>query len=1187
MEEKSEREAGNGNNGSDQDLSLREKQLSVLAEARVDAFEHCTHGIAIGLPGSNTLLTCNPAFARLQGRTVEEIRSMPILSMYDPAEHEYVKRCIAEADRKGNIRYESRMVRKDGTMYPVQMDVVSVTDTEGQVIYRVATQQDISDRMRFTEELSRTGERFSQIAAQSRTVLWEVDANGLYTYISPMSMKVWGYSPEELVGLKHYYDIHPEPGREEFRKITREVFEKKESFINLVNPIVSPDGKILWMSTNGIPVLNNQGQLLGYRGADNDITELKNTEAALKANEEALNQAQVLAGMGSWEYDLISGSVTWSRNICTLYGFDPAQPPSFSQFYMVIYPEDRHIIEALMKEIPRPGETTICEFRIRTADGKLKWMRNNVQPVLENRRIVSLKGVNIEITAQKEAEDTILKQKNRLNAIIHSVPDIFFVLDSNGIFEEYYCSNPSVLLVPENKIIGYSITNLKIGPDPELHLQKLRESLREMKLVTYEYTIPGETTTHWEARVSPIEKDKVAFVIRDITQKMKTDLEMKKLSVAIEQSPVSIVITDLKANIVYVNPAFTQISGYSWFEIIGKNISILKSGKTADSVYKDLWTKISAGKEWSGELVNRKKNGVLFWEHVSINPIHDETGRITNYLAIKQDITERKETEERIGELNASLEKRIQERTSQLAEVNMNLRKEIEERIKAEKDMLMARKEAEEANRAKSVFLANMSHEIRTPMNAILGYSELLGSLIDQQPHTEYLNSIKTSGRTLLSLINDILDLSKIEAGRLELEYDFINSEPFFSDFGKIFEFKVSEKGLRFRSKIADNVPPSIRIDSTRLRQVILNLLSNAVRFTEKGEISLLVSASGFRTADNQTDSGAGDKLCDLEIIVEDTGIGIDKDFHSAIFGSFFQVKGKMSHGGTGLGLAITQRLVQMMQGTITLRSRVGSGTAFIIKIPDISYVETSETLDIASSVVAEEIIFEKATVLVVDDIYDNRRFLIDVLSRTGFSIFEAESGADALGLLEKLKPDLIISDIRMPGMSGFELLDKIQGDERLRHIPVIAYSASVMKEQKERIKRSRFAGLLIKPVQISDLYAELMKHLPYERKELPTDGEDKLVFNIQEVTGYEELLKELEGPCQEKWSTFRVRQPIGEIMNFGRELNSLGTKHNCTPLRTFGENLIHSAYGFNIEIILKLLNQYPGLVRKLKIPDS
>jgi len=510
---------------------------------------------------------------------------------------------------------------------------------------------------------------------------------------------------------------------------------------------------------------------------------------------------------------------------------------------------------------------------------------------------------------------------------------------------------------------------------------------------------------------------------------------------------------------------------------------------------------------------------------------------------------------------------------------------DISDRKRTEEELKTARMEAEQANRTKSDFLANMSHEIRTPMNAILGYSELLGALVNEPTQKEYLESIKASGRNLLTLINDILDLSKIEAGRLELEFDYIEVNPFFFEFEKIFAFKTSEKEIEFITNVSSGTPSFIYVDGARLRQVVLNLVGNAVKFTDKGSVSVKVSCENPRIitySDKKTE-----EVVDLVVKVIDTGIGIPEEFQKEIFGSFVQVRTKMSKGGTGLGLAISQRLAQLMNGMIQVESVPGKGSTFTLRINEVPFLRSYESTQSNMTIDPAEILFDKATVLVVDDIDENRKFFKDSLRGTELMVLEAVNGISALEILTRIIPDLVVTDIRMPVMDGFELLERIKGDERLKHVPVIAYSASVMKKQKERIHNSQFAGLLIKPVRVSDLYYELSCHLHYRIKSDKSVESDIREDTKAEIIGLDELLESLNGPFAETWKSFELRQPINEIREFGNKLKELGEKHNSRFVNDYGTGLLEAANNFNIEGILKLLHRYGELVEKLKKTGS
>ena len=458
-------------------------------------------------------------------------------------------------------------------------------------------------------------------------------------------------------------------------------------------------------------------------------------------------------------------------------------------------------------------------------------------------------------------------------------------------------------------------------------------------------------------------------------------------------------------------------------------------------------------------------------------------------------------TRDELRLLNERLEDLVEERTKELKKDEEKIRafnSELEQRIRERTVQLDA------ANNAKSEFLANMSHEIRTPMNAVLGYAELLGFMLEDKTQRDYVESIKSSGRSLLTLINDILDLSKIEAGKLELQFEFVNLQSFFSEFERIFSLRLSEKGLKFILEISSGTPAGIYIDDARVRQIILNLVGNAIKFTEKGSIKLTVYTENPQIVNYS--KGKTDEFIDLIIEVTDTGIGISKEMQEEIFNPFVQVQGQnvKKYGGTGLGLAITYRLVHLMNGTITLQSGLNIGSSFKIRIPEVSYLRDIEQRMEEIQLDTEDIVFEKATIIVVDDVEHNRKYLIDALIKTNIKVIEADDGQKAFNLAKKIGPDLVITDIRMPVLDGFSLLEKLKNDDVLKRIPVIAYSASVMKAQRDRIRESEFSGLLIKPVKVTELFIELMNNLPY--KSLKATGSGKTVSETDFINGISDL---------------------------------------------------------------------------------
>lgn len=637
----------------------------------------------------------NPKASATTGYSLEELKGQNprVLKSGETSHNEYQD--LWDSITHGNIwKGTFHNKRKNGELYWESSQITPITDSKGQIINFLALKEDITERKKMEEELTRSEERFRQITEQSQTVIWEIDAKGMYTYVSPIAQTVWGYEPHELIGQKYFYDLHPYEGRNEFKREVLASFAQKEIFRDITNQVLTKTNQLIWVSTNAVPILDNQNNLLGYRGADNDITARKQAEGALKRSEELLNYAQEIAHMGNWDLDLTTNEMTWSKNYYRLLGLDPEQDVPRDHFMKMVHPEDVHLLDEKLEEMIQTKGQVSLDMRLILSDGTIKWVQNNVVPRFSYNIMVGMSGVNIDITEKKLFEEKISYQHDRLNAIISAIPDMIFINDADGNYLEFFVSDNEKLLLDPNKIVGTNIRDIFDQKMSSSFLSKINKVLtkRVHEVVEYTVSLPNSQNASFEARIVPLSSDRVLILSRDITEKTAKDIQIKRLSLAIEQSPVSIVITDLDANIEYVNPSFETTTGYSAEEVIGKNTNILKSGQTDPKIYTELWDTIEKGHSWSGEWLNKKKNGQLFWEYISITPIYDDFGKIINYLAVKQDISDRKQTEKEIMELNSSLEEKIEKRTAELAETNENLLRQIEERLIAENALAQSEK---------------------------------------------------------------------------------------------------------------------------------------------------------------------------------------------------------------------------------------------------------------------------------------------------------------------------------------------------------------------------------------------------------------------------------------------------------------------------------------------------------------
>jgi PAS domain S-box-containing protein len=837
----------------------------------------------------------------------------------------------------GQVRdYPLAIRQSSGAICDVLYNASVYRDEQGLVLGVFAAARDITERKRTEAALKESEERFVQLAEQSDSIAWEVDAQGLYTYVSQVSETVLGYRPDELTGRMHFYDLHPESEREAFKTVAFAVFEAREQFQNLENTIQAKDGRVVWVSTNGMPLLNADGTLRGYRGSDTDIT------------------------------------------------------------------------------------------------------------------------------ARKRVEEDIKHQSGLINSLLDSIPDIIFFKDLNGVY--LGCNPPFAEFVGRSRddIVGttdFDLFGQDIADLFRVHDQRmlaLRESRHNEEWITYpdgrRILIDTLKTPYWGQDGTLIG---VLGISRDITARKRAEEALTqatdRLSLAARAGGVGIWDYDTVNNRLVWDDQMYHLYGIKSDQFGGAYESWRDGIHPDDIAQGDAEIQLALRGEREFDTEFR-----VIWPDGSIHNIRalamverDASGQPLRMIGTNWDITDSKSAEAELRMTNLALETATASANALAAEAF----------AATARATTMTRK-AEMASLAKSDFLANMSHEIRTPMNGVIGMTGLLLDTELGDDQRRYAEMVRDSSESLLSLLNDILDFSKIEAGRLDLETLNFDLLDLLDDFATMFALRAHDKGLEFICAAAPDVPAYICGDSGRLRQVLLNLAGNAVKFTKDGEIA--VRANLVAETDNDVV---------IRFSIKDTGIGIPADKQQMLFQKFTQVNASTTrqYGGTGLGLAISKQLVEMMGGQIGIESEEGRGSEFwftvrLGKQPEVAQTRILPPADIRAS-----------HALMVDDSATNREVMMAQLATGGVRAEAVPDGPAALRALYRAKDAgdpfrAVIIDLQMPGMDGAALARAIQADATLSGARLVLM-ASPSQQRDREMQQLGFAACLTKPVRQSELF--------------------------------------------------------------------------------------------------------------------
>ncbi|HZL09134.1 MAG TPA: PAS domain S-box protein [Prolixibacteraceae bacterium] len=702
-----------------------------------------------------------------------------------------------------------------------------------------------------------------------------------------------------------------------------------------------------------------------------------------------------------------------------------------------------------------------------------EWYRKDgsIISVSESTRAVKDKEKNVlyydgtveDITRRKQSEEKIKGYAEQYDLIKTTKLFGYWLIDEHGKLidvNDQYCQMTGYT---RDELLDISVTEFEVSDDPKiltLHLPQIikkgteqfesrhktkNDGIIDVEISVVYWSSPKKfiafirditdrkqveeeilklnETLEFRVKERTLELQKVNESLSlEINEREQIEQEMQKLSQAVEQASAMVVITDKDGNIEYSNPIFTQITGYSQEEAKGKNFRILKSDYYPTSYYKELWATINSGNVWKGDFYNRKKNGDYYWENASISPIVSKNGKITHYVAVKTDIT---------------------------------LRKEIEEELK------QAKVEAEQANMAKSGFLSRMSHELRTPMNSILGFTQLMNMGELSSAHKKGVDHILKNGKHLLDLINEVLDISKIEAGHISLSLEPIAISPLIQEIIDIVNPLTALNHITLETALVDRY--FVKADRQRLKQVLLNLVNNAIKYNRtNGLVKINCELKETPQTRNST----------LRINVFDSGKGIQPEDIKKLFMPFERIGAeKTGIEGTGLGLAVAKRLMEAMHGSIGAESQVDVGSKFWIELlQDETQIDRHERLINQINPALKKVVLS-GTILYIEDNISNIQLVEQIIQeqRPGIHLIAEIHGANAVKCAIDYAPDLILLDLDLPDIHGSEVLKMLQANPMAATIPVVVISADAMVNQMEKLINAGAKDYLTKPIDVAE----------------------------------------------------------------------------------------------------------------------
>jgi PAS domain S-box-containing protein len=988
--------------------------------------------------------------------------------------------------KKEQFKIELKHYRKNGTWFWARVNGQVVLDKKGEFLHFFTLLEDVTEEKSSKNKIKEFEETFRKVLEFSGDNVWEYDFKKGKTSFSNKANNFLGLKFDKFTNLEDVWfsqvyqeDIHL------LKENDRRYRLGEISSHQLEYRILHEDGSIKWVKDRGIVIeKDSNGIPLKIIGTHSDITDQKNAEKELTNLNDKL---------GSVLNEL--RDVIWSVTYPEMSGifFTPSAEDLFEQdmetlmkdkswWGKVIHPDDQHVLDEIIQEVNKKKEYS-KEYRIVTPSKKVKWVQNKGKLIFEDGEPVRMNGILVDITEQKKTE-ALLESQEKLKNVLIDISSTYINIDLEEVDTRINASLEKIgefVNADRAYIFSYDLGAFTCSCTHEWCATGISQEIDNTQNVPLEY-VPQWFESHSKGESFMVEdvsllkdmgldglyeilepqgiksliaipmmlKDELlGFVGFDSVKKQHTytqkEVELlfvfaqmlvnvqkrkqsekrlfqqeEKFRNIISNMNLGLLEVDLEENVLHANQTFCTMAGWELKELIGRKATDL----LLDDFDKErLLSKSESRKTGisdSYELKYQRPNGEFRWWFVSGAPNYNDKNELIGSIGIHLDITDQKRLEE---------------------------------------ELIRQREEAEKSKRAKEIFFANMSHEIRTPMNAIVGMGEQLAktSLSDQQ--LKYMNAIQNSADHLMVIIKDILDLSKLEAGKMTIESIGFRPKRVMEHAYGMMNDKAESKGLEFSVLCNDDRISEILIgDPIRISQIILNLLSNAIKFTEKGEVKLQCKLISENSEEQN-----------VKFTVEDTGIGMEESFINSNFEKYVQEDSTITrkYGGTGLGLSITKELIQLMGGSMQIESQKGTGTKISVELKFLKGNENDLPKDLPISI--DHSLLRGKKILIVDDNEFNRLVASTILEQNDIVTSSAVNGEDAVNAVKMDSYDLILMDVQMPIMDGI-MATKIIREELGSNIPIVALTAFAMKGDMEKYLSKGMNSFLAKPFQENEL---------------------------------------------------------------------------------------------------------------------